>query len=206
VTKQGLPSSEVRSHYNARLEEWAQTASSFRANLTRVDLELPKRNDSATCGDACGLRSLTAATSPCRRCSSTCRLAEAGVLERHSARVEARLRGSAVLHCYLIFRDLWVYRSFDAFSPEAMMKLTRHKLIARGKKASPSDFEVCDALVESASRSSAAFNDLAESLGEQAVGYTKETIFLYLYPALAIVFVVYLIEVWRRGQRVKSNH
>lgn len=188
-----LPSHEVRRHYHERLRAWSERLQDYRANMTSAGLA---SGSPASAGNASELSSATLrAASPLAAPVglTACALAAASVRERESARVEARLLGSAGLHAALVLRDLWVYGSLDPFSFDRMHQQRRKKLAAEGNRT-VSDEDVCLALVDSSTRTSKAFDALAENRRSEGASYEWETAHLYFWPCLVLVSCVYAVE------------
>lgn len=163
---------QIRNKYKARLASWAKRAAKYWKNITLAELDLGsawKQSAKTTSGNMCAL-------------------AMVSVSERESARVEARLHGSAGLHWVLLIRDFWTYQSLNPFTFEAMKK---HTIKKNGKI---SDEDVCNAMVESSTRSNPAWDATAAKRAEHEHTYCTETLTLYIGPSLSIFLLVYFVE------------
>lgn len=131
--------------------------------------------------------------------------------ERHAARVQARIMGSSVSHVFLIIRDIYVYRSFNPFTPQAMMNKKRKKMTQKGK-APPTDDEVCHEIIGSSTKSNEGWNKIADDnpLGDaekalQGALYVYQTMRMYIQLTPVIVAIAYLSEVLARRRSASSK-
>mmetsp|Transcript_56795 Transcript_56795/g.122792 ORF Transcript_56795/g.122792 Transcript_56795/m.122792 type:complete len:243 (-) Transcript_56795:82-810(-) len=173
-----LPASAVRKTYHKRLSSWKD-----KTNATNLRGSLPPRQPAEP------------------TLSPDCRLAEASVAERAGARIAGRQQGSAAMHVILDLRDLWVYKSWDPFTLEGLMKQKRGKM-----PATASDDEVCRALVQSSTRANRDFDAAARA--RQRFGYVEETLSIYLGLGCIIVALYLLLEqvfALRSGQSRKEG-
>lgn len=188
-----LPSYKVRANYHKRLWAWAERVKPQRYNTSTVEAVILDAD-----------RPKTWPHSP------ACMLAAAAVDERESARVEARLQGSALMHCLLILRDWWVYGSLESFTPEAMYHQRLAKMEKAGAKSPDSD-QVCLSLVDSSLRTNPHFDAIAEDQAEHAITYLADTVHQYVYATIVVVLSVFVFEamskvaISRRRRTKKEN-
>jgi len=129
-----------------------------------------------------------------------CRLAKQSVGVRHSLRVEARWRGSALAHAFFIVRDWFVYGMNNSFSYEEMIDRKRKKM-ARETGQEPTDPEVCQAVLDSSTRANSGYTKSAAKLGKVGFSYQVETAGLHLIFAIAMFGVTLLVETIQRCLR-----
>eukprot|EP00933_Yihiella_yeosuensis_P032689 TRINITY_DN26314_c0_g1_i1.p1 TRINITY_DN26314_c0_g1~~TRINITY_DN26314_c0_g1_i1.p1 ORF type:complete len:295 (+),score=49.95 TRINITY_DN26314_c0_g1_i1:69-887(+) len=161
-----VSSSEVREYYHARLKVLQTKLGDFQRNMGNPESKI-----------------------------TPCDLAEVAVKERERARIEARSFGSSGQHLVLILRDLFVYGSLTPFTLEKMMRKKKHQLDKQhGTKTS--DAEVCNALVESSTRSNPSWDKSAKEAADHwQMSYAQETMAMYLVLVVALTIIVYLAEV-----------
>merc|ERR1712194_81557 len=132
--------------------------------------------------------------------------ARASARERAAARVEARLTGSAALHALVMVRDLLVYGPWWTFTPETVFPKTRRRLSgAHESMASPSDDDVCLAIVDHATRTSKAFDNMAKNFDVLQWGYTIETMTIYGLAMCTSTLTLYVVELARHLRWVQQD-
>eukprot|EP00931_Biecheleriopsis_adriatica_P011792 TRINITY_DN112878_c0_g1_i1.p1 TRINITY_DN112878_c0_g1~~TRINITY_DN112878_c0_g1_i1.p1 ORF type:complete len:437 (+),score=111.09 TRINITY_DN112878_c0_g1_i1:63-1313(+) len=107
----------------------------------------------------------------------TCALAGLAVRMRARIKMEARLRGSSLMHAFLDFRDCLKYGFFVNFSLQDMLDRKKAKMVRAGK--TPTGEEVCSAVLASSFTANAGVTQLAKDLGEAGISYELETAALY---------------------------
>jgi len=193
----GLASWQVRKNYHERLQAWEGRVAEYRRNLSLADEELSPytRPMQLATNPTASFAEIGTATTP-MPLSPICALAAASVRERESARVEARLQGSGMLHLVLQLRDLYVYQSWDPFTFEAMKSRKAKKMTGPNGTVPPDD-EVCNALIGSSSQSNKGWDKTAEGRAAAGTTYGAEVVQLYLIPLFLFPLVMYLFqEMW----------
>lgn len=126
---------------------------------------------------------------------SPCELSKLSVAKRATARYQARALGSWLTAQLLVLRDTLVYGGNADFTYESMFEMKRKKLEKIGR--SPSQTEVCEALMESSTRSNEKVDKAAKSGGFTFgwtgwAGYFVETTLVHLFFCMAMLMLYWL--------------
>jgi len=121
-----------------------------------------------------------------------CGLAKTSVINRNRLKTEMRLKGSAILHTFLLVRDRLTYGSVSGMSPQQVFKKVRKALVAKGEN--PSDMDVCEEVRRSSMRSNASVTKASRKMKSFDLGYAPETATIHLLTWAVLAGVIYSTE------------
>jgi len=125
-----------------------------------------------------------------------CELTGLAVRARMAIKTKARIQGSSTMHAALIVRDWFVYGFFNEFGLKSLMDRKRSKMQKEG--LSPSQEEVCEAVLTSSFRSNPDWTELAKTAGEAGITYQSEIVSIYGgMVVITIVASALLAILWR---------
>lgn len=177
----GLTQSQIRNAYHKRLNDWKDTAEHYKEMIDNGDLTLVKRD---------------LPERSCNNCSSTplCRLAEASVKERYSARVHGRRCGTAKVHLQLMVRDYFKYGYgyYDVITFFKREMRTMRKQREKNGQAAPTEEDVCHKVLLSSTKANQFYDSAASR--RDFFGYVYEAVWDWKLPTLGFFCVGYALE------------